>query len=243
MIADPIDFHTSTPKNDILIHQRFQRQELLLPIESLKGVTLVGAGHIGSWISLVLTQMGLGSSFNPSYLTIYDGDTLEEHNCPGGFFRESDIGKKKVYALQDLIHSINSANIVVFPEYYRNQDINDEVLILGLDSVSERLRILDEVTRQLNIRLVIDARSGWHQGEVYTFDPRNDLAVEKWRDTLKPELLEEIPCGAKAVAYNPVTIAGCVGACVRNYFMKTGLLPNKFLVQHEAMLYQSIVRI
>lgn len=182
--------------------------------------------------------MGL-SSFNQNSLTLYDGDNLEEHNLPGGFFRESDLGQKKVLALQSLLHEINNSEIIAIPEFYENQYIDSDIVIMGLDSAHERIRVVDKIHEQYRVKLVIDARSGWHQGMVFTFDPRDEEAVAEWKKTLDPATIEDVPCGAKAVAYNPVTIAGCVGATVRNYSMQDGLIPRKFMVQHQAMLYLS----
>lgn len=56
-------------------------------------VTIGGAGGIGSWLALFLTRAGF-------VCTIYDDDYIEERNLGGQFYKESDIGEPKVYALQ-----------------------------------------------------------------------------------------------------------------------------------------------
>lgn len=182
--------------------------------------------------------MGIG--YGENSIKIYDFDKLEEANCAGGIFRESDSSKGifKVNAIKDFIATINEANIEAYAERYLSQPIEDEVVILCIDSVSERLRIVDYIVSNYpNVKLIIDTRSGWHQGQVFLLDTTDKKQLKKWKATLDPSTIEELPCGAKAVAYNPVTIAGFVGSQLRNYF-NSQQVPKEFLVLHSASLYE-----
>jgi molybdopterin/thiamine biosynthesis adenylyltransferase len=183
--------------------------------------------------------MGIGYGVNTS-LKLYDFDKVESINCAGGIFPEnlSDCDVFKVDALKAFLNSLNSANIITYPERYISQPILDEVVVLCLDSIEQRLAIVDHIVSSCkNVKLIIDTRSGWHQGQVFLIDPSNKKQIKKWKSTLNPDTVEDLPCGAKAVAYNPVTIAGFVGSSIRNYFNDDGLA-NEFLVLHSANFYE-----
>ena len=58
-------------------------------------IYIIGCGGGGSWLAHVMSRL-LG---NPSYITLVDGDTLEEKNLDRQLFTEDDIGKNKAMAL------------------------------------------------------------------------------------------------------------------------------------------------
>lgn len=57
-----------------------------------------GAGGIGSWLSFFLTRIGY-------FVTTMDFDTLEAHNLGGQLFKNEDLGKYKVEAVESVINS------------------------------------------------------------------------------------------------------------------------------------------
>src|SRR5207244_2270936 len=74
---------------------RFWRQLDLLPLERLDvPVTVIGAGAVGSFVTLTLAKMGLRD------LTVFDDDVVDVHNLPNQFYRLTDLGRPKVEALQ-----------------------------------------------------------------------------------------------------------------------------------------------
>lgn len=181
--------------------------------------------------------MGIG--YEGTYISIYDFDKVEQENCAGGIFPESDSGTGifKVSSIKNFIGGINSARIIAIPERYTNQPIFDEIVILCLDDIQGRLRIVNEIVQNSpNVKLIIDTRSGWHQGQVFALDTSDKRKIEKWKETLNPNVVEELPCGAKAVAYNPVTIAGYVCAILRNFFNDEEP-PYEFFVLHSVPIY------
>ena len=75
---------------------RYHRQLDILDPKSMDvPVTIIGAGATGSFTALSLAKMGIRN------ITIYDFDTVEEHNLPNQFYRQCDLGKRKVEALRE----------------------------------------------------------------------------------------------------------------------------------------------
>ena len=60
---------------------RYWRQTDIVDADRLAElpVTVIGAGATGSFITLALAKMGV------RHITVYDDDTVEEHNLPNQF--------------------------------------------------------------------------------------------------------------------------------------------------------------
>ena len=104
---------------------RFHRQLDLLDLKlSSTPITIIGAGATGSFTALTLAKMGF------SELTVFDFDTVEEHNLPNQFYRTSDLGKPKVLALQEIIRDFEGIEIKARNEKYRGQRLSGIVDLL-----------------------------------------------------------------------------------------------------------------
>jgi len=191
--------------------RNFSRQSSLVKLETLPDVTVVGAGHLGSWIALTLTQMGIGEGV--SNLVVYDPDRVEEANQPASFYYVDDYGSAKVDALQDNIDLMNGVQIATAETLYQGQTVST-VMVLAVDSLQARREIVDAILDKVN--LLIDARSGKNLVEVYTFrngdDPSFYLASLK-----EGEDVVQLRCSERAVAYNAMTVAGIVGGMVASF--------------------------
>ena len=73
-------------------HNRYLRNKDLIDQSKLKNVTVIGAGGIGSALLQNATIMG----FSP--MTVWDDDTLEEHNLSTTSWPQEYIGKSKLEA-------------------------------------------------------------------------------------------------------------------------------------------------
>jgi molybdopterin/thiamine biosynthesis adenylyltransferase len=91
---------------------RFKDAPWFEHVTTTSNICVIGAGGIGSWVSLFLSRM------QPRVISVYDSDVVEQHNMGGQLFRTTDIGKPKVIALRDSIvmysnYKINAHNTVV----------------------------------------------------------------------------------------------------------------------------------
>ncbi|HKF36249.1 MAG TPA: TOMM precursor leader peptide-binding protein [Ktedonobacteraceae bacterium] len=81
-------------------------------------IVLLGAGGIGSWIALLLGQLGIG------HLTIADDDAINSSNLTRhALFTERDIGRNKAQAAADALHRLNSEmEVTVIPRLIETEE-------------------------------------------------------------------------------------------------------------------------
>lgn len=78
---------------------RFDQQQRLRDAH----VVLLGMGGMGSWVALLLTQLGIG------HLTLVDSDIITSSNLTRqALYTERDIGRNKAIAASEALHTINS---------------------------------------------------------------------------------------------------------------------------------------
>lgn len=196
----------------------FDRQRDICPVDSLPAVTLIGAGGIGSRVAEVLVAMGIPR------LVIYDDDVVERVNLGPQFYRPEQLGVPKVVALERNLPRLRT-EIEARVEKYIVQPLDTPVVILALDSLRERARIWRIICRDApQVKLVIDGRMGWDALRVY-FVPMDDSeARREYAESLSRRPLD-LPCTARAVAYNVFCIAGIIAAGVRAFALG-GPLPR-----------------
>lgn len=97
-------------------------------------VTIAGLGGIGSWTALLISRL------KPSFITVYDFDTIDSTNISGQFYTMDQVGRKKADA--------TCINLSSFSNYYcynsKDTDINllsridGNILICGFDNMEAR---------------------------------------------------------------------------------------------------------
>ena len=113
----------------------FARQLDLCPPDRLAfPITLIGAGAIGSAVALTLAKMGC------SDITVFDHDSLEEHNIPNQICRPDKIGMKKTEALAGLIDELCGVKITSRGVKYVGQRLS-KLVIVAVDSMDARRSI------------------------------------------------------------------------------------------------------
>lgn len=183
-----------------------RQRDVLLPEQTTDWPTvIVGAGGIGSWTALILAKLGL------TELTVYDFDRVEEHNLPSQFYRRQDVGQPKVNSLAFNISFHGGENIQCRNERY--DGVKTKILIIGVDSMEERMRLFRIHTRDVPFpEYVIDARMGLEQMEIYIC-----RTPDEWANTF-PDNLDHVdrdPCTARSICYNTAVIGGLVGSLVK----------------------------
>lgn len=75
----------------------------------------------------------------PQSLIIYDDDIVEEANMSGQMYSRDDIGKKKVRALMDIIHTYTSTSgIYANPFRFTETTEAGDVMMCGFDNMEAR---------------------------------------------------------------------------------------------------------
>lgn len=142
---------------------------------------------------------------------LFDPDYVEAHNTPASLYGPHQEGKPKVIALVDnLIMLTGGTGFIPVHDKFppAHEYAATPVVVVALDSREERIKIWPFINRA---GLIVDLRSGLDVINVYAFEPREN---DDYLASLQSEG-EDIPCSARAVAYNSLTAAGLCGAIVK----------------------------
>ena len=179
------------------------------------GFHIVGCGAIGSSVATQLARLG-GNKF---YL--YDFDKVGIENIGVSQYIDEDIGKNKVTALREHLWQIErtiSSGITIGKfEHYRGKE--DDILILGLDSMSARMEIVKLLAEcPVKPAFVIDGRMGAEQYQQYIYD---NITVKKYeKDWYSDEDSDPEPCTRKATSYCSNMSGSFISNSIKNLVMK-----------------------
>lgn len=192
-------------------------------------VTLIGAGGIGSPTALALAKMGIPK------LTVYDPDTIEEHNLPNqmypvaipelqgfkdsniGYQYVSTIGMSKVYVLRDVVEHYGELRLRIEHGKYESQPLSG-IVISGVDSMQARQVIWEGVKNHSEfVDLYLDARMGAEVGVVYAVNPKDAEQSKHYETNFLFDDAEalELPCTARSIIYNTLMIASLIARQVK----------------------------
>ena len=175
-------------------------------------VTIIGAGAIGSFVTMTLAKMGF------KYLTVWDDDEVSTENISNQFYRYRDIGEFKVDALRAMVKDFEGLDINnVTRRFVRsNHPLVNEVVISCVDSMAVRKEIYDHIKRNANVSYFVDGRMGGQQAEVYTVDLLNTAQKKFYESRLwTDDEASELPCTQKAIMYNVLWIASQIANNLR----------------------------
>lgn len=193
-------------------NERFMRQiDLLNPKTCKEKITVIGSGSVGSYTVLSLAKMGL------SNITVYDGDTIEEHNFANQFFPITMKNQNKTTALKDMVKQFTDVNIEAIPNMYKGERLKG-IVISALDTMKGRKLIFDKCNN--TIKLLIDARTGPELFKLYTVDMTLDLYKKEYAKSLHPdEEADEAPCTARSIIYGVLLVSAYICNQVKRYLM------------------------
>lgn len=228
----------------------WRQQDILSPqqLEQVE-ITLIGAGGIGSPTALALAKMGIPK------LTVYDPDTIEEHNLPNQLYAPSyvengveisTIGQKKVILLHHLIRGfVTNLFFIMRPENYESQPLSG-IVVSGVDSMSARRTIWEGVKAHKDfVDVYVEARMGAEVGMVYTINPKDEVQSKWYEDNMLYSDLDalEIPCTARAIIYNTFMIAALISSQVKKYIRGERQLSKEIVMDIDNLvLFHSEVR-
>lgn len=195
----------------ILKNQHLTRQMDLIPIEVLgEPITIIGAGAIGSWVTLALAKMGFEN------LTVYDFDSVDVENLNSQFYPRDAVGTKKVIALNKLVWDFCGHGIEIRECY--DHGAFPGIVISAVDSMEVRKLIWDNhKNKSFGTRAIIDPRMGAEQALLYVMNPMDaadQATYEKTLYTDKDAVHEH--CTAKSTIYTANMLAGLVCKAVKD---------------------------
>jgi molybdopterin-synthase adenylyltransferase len=175
---------------------RFIRQQDILPPDKLAklSITVIGCGAVGSFTVLTLAKMGITD------ITVYDGDTVEEHNLPNQWYKLDHLGMNKTDALWDIISDFTGVELKANAYHYDRETLRG-IVICCVDSMDTRLKIWREV-KKFEPELYLDTRMGAEVGKVLVVHPSLPNSCRKYEEDLYPSSEAfQAPCTAKATIY------------------------------------------
>jgi len=201
---------------DIENIEMFTRQlDIFNPLENNISTTIVGVGSVGSYVALTLCKMGI------TELTIYDKDTVEEHNISNQFFRPKDIGSKKADITLKLCKEFSpvSNNLKSLPkEFKETTKVNSEILISCVDTMEDRKNILSSFLTS-KVRLLIDGRMGGEVMDIYAVQRHHAKHLEDYTLSLE-DIGIDLPCTERTIIYNVLSISSRISNIVKRFSMK-----------------------
>ena len=186
-------------------------------IANISGVRfhIVGCGAIGSSVATQLARLGADQFY------LYDFDKVAIENVGVSQYVNEDINKNKVTALRQHLWNI-STNISIgisVDKFKYYEGTKDDILVLGLDSMSARMEIVKIITKCPDKPLfVIDGRMGAEQYQQYIYD---NITVKKYeKDWYSDEDSDPEPCTRKATSYCSNMSGSFISNSIKNIVMK-----------------------
>jgi molybdopterin/thiamine biosynthesis adenylyltransferase len=176
--------------------------DLVTPKQLSAPIVIVGAGAIGSFVTLALTKMGFHN------IAVYDFDTVENENIGNQFFPIDAVGMPKVHALAKTCVDFSGTKITaVNDKIGPGGFIQGEILISAVDSMEVRKMLYEKCAT----RTLIDPRMGAEYATLEVVDMSSAERRKQYEQTLysdKDAVQER--CTAKTTIYTVLLIAGQV---------------------------------
>ena len=177
-------------------------------------VTVIGAGALGSWITMILAKSGVED------ITVYDRDVIDSHNPPNQLYGINDGNKIKVDALKERIKTDTGIEIKIFNEFVAKDSKLKGIVYVCTDTMSSRKEIWENCLKyNIEIPLVVETRLGAEIGKIYTINPLDPNHIEKYEQTLySDEEAEESPCTYRSIITVVVTMSGIASHKLIKYY-------------------------
>ena len=148
--------------------------EYFQPEKNDARVHIIGCGSVGSTVAENLARGGI------TKFTLWDFDVVEPHNLANQMFRQKDIGKSKVEALQDILLEINPDiidDIELKPEGWQGKMLSGYIF-LCVDNIDLRRKIVEQHMDSPYVQAMFDFRTRLEDAQHYAAD-WNDSKMKK----------------------------------------------------------------
>ena len=167
-----------------------------------------------------------------------DGKGGASHLASGLPYPTEAVGMLKVEALAIQMLQFNpDVDVETVPERFTDdfrwlQPAPREVVIVATDSLKSRACVWDRCRNKLHIELYLDARMAAEQFEVHVVRPSDSSDKRQYEATLFQVVAPDtgrggrelrkpvdLPCTARAIAYNTFVLAGLVAHEIKRFVM------------------------
>ena len=195
------------------VDTHLRQMDIINPDQLQFDISVIGAGAIGSFTALALAKMGC------SNITVWDDDTVEEHNIGNQLSGIASIGDHKTASINTIIENLCGLILNEERRKYQGQKIKPGVVIVGCDNMITRKKAFERVVRKKSgVDFFIDGRMGAEFMRIYSFNTSNEELCRAYAKTLYTyEEAEDLPCSGRSVIYCPFVIAGIICSTVKKF--------------------------
>lgn len=192
---------------------RIRSWELLDEKNLDQPINVIGAGAIGSFVTLALGKMGF------SNITVWDDDEVSDENIGVQFYRVKDIGKPKVEALKEIVKDFCDTEISVKQKKYSEDEKTLQgIVICALDSMSARKMVWENHKEKMGPKLFVDSRMSAEACMCFAMNPLDSKDVESYGKTLyTDENAVQERCTGKATMHCVLGISCHVANVVKSF--------------------------
>lgn len=174
------------------------RQFDLVPNGVLKTpVTVIGAGAIGSSVTLWLAKLGMEN------ISVWDPDQVSIENLSCQLYGPEDIGKPKVEALSSIVTKLSTGKITPHAARWEATSATKGIVVMAADCMEVRAKSFEAIRQNcFQVSHFIDCRMGAEMALMYCMEPFSQKDCASYRKTLYTnENAVQAPCTAKATGY------------------------------------------
>lgn len=193
--------------------------EFFNPDADRNRVHIIGCGSVGSTIAENLVRCGVEK------ISLYDFDTVEEHNIANQMFRDKDIGRNKAEALKEILAEINpdaAKEIRVNTNGWNGEEVMGYIFMC-VDSMDVRRAIFEAHKNNPCVPAVFDVRTLLTGAQHYAaswadYKQRDNL----WRSMqfTDEQADESTPVSACGVVLGVATTIRLISALAVNNYIK-----------------------
>jgi hypothetical protein len=127
-------------------------------------VTVIGAGGIGSWLTLFLSRQGVN-------IHLWDMDTFSDENLSNQLTVDAAKNMNKALATKALVESMGgSGNITCYGKWDKTKPLNP-IVFMPVDTMQVRKQVFDVWSDMEDKLILFDARMAVEKYWVYTVFP------------------------------------------------------------------------
>ena len=150
-------------------------------------------------------------------LAVYDDDTVADHNIPNQFYREQDLGRHKVTALEEIVRAFTGVAIEPIPARFDQQAVSG-VVIVCVDTMDQRRIIWRALRYRSAVPLVIDTRMGAEVAVIHTVQPCDPDDIRRYQETLHgSDEAFQARCTERAIIYTVLGLAAITAGKLKKF--------------------------
>ncbi len=192
------------------------------PLLYKKDILVLGQGGIGSWLSLLLSRIGVT-------LYTFDDDRYEAHNMSGQAVRLKDIGKNKAEAVREIINEFSPDCEVNTHGKYKADSFSSEIVVCGFDNMNARKIAFTNWKEQLTDDnrtncFFMDGRLNPEQLQILCISGNRLDLIERYEKEylFDDEKVADLECTFKQTSHTAAMIASHMVAFLTNWIYNSG---------------------